>query len=137
VLCNPVLGNGSVNTLPPQRLRMQRENGVLSTWSAVRSYKEENWGNKFSWALQERLRRDGAIVELSVVSWEFSSSREAVKLEIEWSPLLKSVPGNGWWRQWLEEAVNCEDWRYCRNYLSINPFTNLYTVYSHIHKLWQ
>jgi hypothetical protein len=34
--------------------------------SAPRAYKEENWGNQVSSALRGRLRRDGAIIELSV-----------------------------------------------------------------------
>jgi hypothetical protein len=39
---------------------------VSSTRSAPRSYKEENWDNQFSSALQGRLRGDGAIDELTV-----------------------------------------------------------------------
>jgi hypothetical protein len=49
VISDPFLGNGSVNTFPRQRLRMQRGgNGVLSTRCAL-SYnkkKKENWGNQ-------------------------------------------------------------------------------------------
>jgi hypothetical protein len=40
MLCNPFLGNGSVNTFPRQQLRTQRVNGVLSSLSAPRSEKE-------------------------------------------------------------------------------------------------
>jgi hypothetical protein len=48
---------------------------VFCTRSVQSGYKEENWGNHFSWALQGRLRRDGAII-----SWRVGSM--AVKRRI-------------------------------------------------------
>jgi hypothetical protein len=42
---------------------------VFSTLSVQSVYKEEDWGNQFSWALQERQRRAG-----DPVSWELNKS---------------------------------------------------------------
>jgi hypothetical protein len=39
---------------------------VFSIQSVQSGYKEENWGNQFSWALQGRLGRDGDPVRLRV-----------------------------------------------------------------------
>jgi hypothetical protein len=58
-----------------QPLNMRIRVCCLDCWSAPRSFKEENWGNQLSWGLQGRLRRDGAIVELSL---DWSSERAAV-----------------------------------------------------------
>jgi hypothetical protein len=41
---------------------------VFSVRSVQGGYKEGNWGNQFSWALQGRLRRDGDPVQLRVES---------------------------------------------------------------------
>jgi hypothetical protein len=73
----PFLANGSVNTFPRQRSQMQRGNGVLSRRFAPRSYKRE-LGQPVSRALSGRLRRDGAIVELTV---DKGSARETVHIE--------------------------------------------------------
>jgi hypothetical protein len=58
VISEPFLGNGSVNTSPRQRLRIQRGKGVLSTRSVPRSHKEENWGNQLSCYLTVNTARD-------------------------------------------------------------------------------
>jgi hypothetical protein len=85
------LGKGSVNMFPRQPLRMQRE-GERDVVYAVRAediYKIE-LGNQFSWALQGRLRRDGARVELTVDK-EFCTGgcdKGTWAREAEESPLL-------------------------------------------------
>jgi hypothetical protein len=103
------------------------------------------WSNQFSWALQGRLRWDGAIVELTV---DKSYARAAMKKGLEpWNWQIFTVKvvarerlvraqqtGKG-----LADAVICEVWRLaialwllvvpsCVYKWSINPFTNPYTV---------
>jgi hypothetical protein len=57
-------------------------------WAVQRGYKEENWGIQllggwqFSWALQGRLRRDGAVIELTV----HNSSVRAAVAKRTWAP---------------------------------------------------
>jgi hypothetical protein len=41
---------------------------VFSIQSVQSGYKEENWGNQFSWALPCKLRRDGDLVQWRVLS---------------------------------------------------------------------
>jgi hypothetical protein len=48
----------------------------------LRNYKEENWGNQFTSALHERLRTNGAVIELTV------DNSSAWKREAEESPLF-------------------------------------------------
>jgi hypothetical protein len=50
VLCNPFLGNGSVNTFPWQRIRTQYLllETVFFSQSVQRGYKEDNWGDPVS-----------------------------------------------------------------------------------------
>jgi hypothetical protein len=52
VLCNPFLGNGSVNTFPLQRITHTTIELLLETVFSTRSvqsgYKEDNWGDPVS-----------------------------------------------------------------------------------------
>jgi hypothetical protein len=62
-----------MQSVPKQRIGKHASTIIellLETVFPIRSvqngYKEENWGNQFSWALHGKLRRDGAISELTV-----------------------------------------------------------------------
>jgi hypothetical protein len=75
VLCNPLLSSCNTWTNPTT--------GVFSMWSMPRSYIEDNWGNPVSSQMKVSLwnGRQRECCQLSVVSWELSSAREAVKRE--------------------------------------------------------
>jgi hypothetical protein len=66
-----ILGNNSVNTFP-----LQRRKGDVVYAVRPEEFRDENWGKQFSLAVQGRLRKDGAVVEMS-------SARETVKIEPE------------------------------------------------------
>jgi hypothetical protein len=125
-------------------------------WSAPRSYKDDNWGNTVSWALQGRLTWDGDNVELIIVRFQLRDIRCTGRTwarEAEESPLLEAVvrerllktlkSGEGL----VFAAVVCKVWRLVMALSllvipsrvvkwSINPISNLYPVYSHIPKSW-
>jgi hypothetical protein len=90
-------------------------NGVLSTRSAPSCYKEKDWGNQLSWALLGRLRRDGAIVELTFEFCMGCCDRRTRAREE--SPLLEAVTREQLVkteraRKFLAGAVTiCELWR--------------------------
>jgi hypothetical protein len=62
----------ATNTNATMELLLEK---VFSTRSVQRGHKENNWGRPSylrveSWVLQERLRKDGAIVQLTVQLWD-------------------------------------------------------------------
>jgi hypothetical protein len=71
----PMLGNGSVNTFPLQRIR---EWTVLSARAVPRSYKEDSWGNQVR-----------SVREYSSVGRELPF-RKDLSTEAEESPLLEA-----------------------------------------------
>jgi hypothetical protein len=115
-------------------------------------YKERNWGNQFGWALQERLRRDGAVVDSWQEFYTDGFDKRTWAREAEESPLLEAAArervvksqqaarrlswccGFLWSVQLSDNAVIIVvSSGVCR--WSINPFTNLYPVYIHTSKI--
>jgi hypothetical protein len=97
-------------------------------------------GSQFSWPLQGRLRRDGAVVELTVDRrWRERGKLRNLHCE---KPLL----GNGCWRQQAGRSLSgCCDDLWIVELLngaviirsSINQFANPYPVYSHTPNTWK
>jgi hypothetical protein len=58
----PLLGNGSVNTFPRQRITIQ-EWTVLSARAVPRSYKEDNWGDQINTLWKSEVMSQGQLVK--------------------------------------------------------------------------
>jgi hypothetical protein len=73
---------------------------VFSIKSVQSGYKEDNWGNLVSSDLQGRLRKDGAIVELTVDKScvRVPATRGLERENLKNIHCLKPLPGNDWLR---------------------------------------
>jgi hypothetical protein len=89
-LCKPrpFLGNRLINTFPlilnNATVVLQQWKRGTSTWSVPRCY-EQGTKSVESWVLQERLRRDCAIVKLTLYLWSVSQRATA------WPQKLKNL----------------------------------------------
>jgi hypothetical protein len=89
---------------------------MLSTRSAPRNFKEENW-DEFTLALQGRLTRDGAIVESAVDKEFYTGSLGAERGKLKNLHCKKPSLGTGCWRHTrlgkglVGTVVICKVWR--------------------------